>query len=616
MTGRKSYLFWSVVLGAALAVLAVSDKAQAWYDYQAGCGGPQNNGSYYTVSCFASTKNMSGGGNIDDTSSMTVPVPGDVAPGQINVVSYSARDTGYYYGPGFSLFVGWCGSGNTCTKNETIPVAASSSFGISLRRIGPGGYARADITFYMNKTGGSVSTGCSATPNPLQIQNGQAATTLSGYSSDPWGGLITQWAWDYGDGTTGQAPNQSLKLAQTKADQDQISPTQMGLTQLLGIESAQAGGIYIPPPLPPPSLSFWADPAALYSGQSTTLIWSAAPNSGGWLNLTSNFYPGTMPASGSYPVTPGMGTTYTITASETNWTFASGSTTQSITPMVYPAPNTHIYRSPGTYTVRVTAYSSSGNSGVGSCSVTVLPPPAPTVNLKVIGPAGGNSTDGPLTVPYQSRVTLSWTSTDSTSCTASGDWVGARGTSGAEQTTALATGSHTYSITCTNGTLSSSPDSVIVIVEPPPAPTVDLKVRTQIGSTSDGPLTVDFNYTVYLSWTTTNATSCLAAAGNTGWPGAKSLQESSGVTSGNLSATAIFTLTCTGLGGSKSDQVIVQVNPPPADFPRALFEGSFAAPRIDLNRQGELKIHFDANIQQNPPPGFTNIIPPTNLEGT
>ena len=89
-----------------------------------------------------------------------------------------------------------------------------------------------------------------------------------------------------------------------------------------------------------------------------------------------------------------------------------------------------------------------------------------------------------------------------------------------------------------------------------------------------------------------------------------------GEVTGNLTTTTIFSLTCTGLGGTTAATITIQVGAPPADFPRALFEGSFVAPRIELNRQGELKIHFDPQIQENPPPGFTDLTPPKHEEGT
>ncbi|MDD5145870.1 MAG: PKD domain-containing protein [Candidatus Pacebacteria bacterium] len=86
----------------------------------------------------------------------------------------------------------------------------------------------------------------------------------------------------------------------------------------------------------------------------------------------------------------------------------------------------------------------------GSCaSQTIIN--NPTVDLDA------NSSDGPITISYNTSATLSWTSTNSNSCQASGAWSGSRNTSGSESTGNL-TSSRTYTLTCTGqgGTVSDS----------------------------------------------------------------------------------------------------------------------------------------------------------------
>jgi uncharacterized repeat protein (TIGR01451 family) len=78
----------------------------------------------------------------------------------------------------------------------------------------------------------------------------------------------------------------------------------------------------------------------------------------------------------------------------------------------------------------------------------------PTVDIKA------NGSDGTVTIPYNSSANLTWTSTNATSCYASGDWSGTKGTSGSETTYNL-TYSKTYTITCT-GSGGSASDSVTV----------------------------------------------------------------------------------------------------------------------------------------------------------
>ncbi len=78
----------------------------------------------------------------------------------------------------------------------------------------------------------------------------------------------------------------------------------------------------------------------------------------------------------------------------------------------------------------------------------------PTVDIKA------NGSDGTITIPYNSSANLTWTSTNATSCYASTDWSGTKGTSGSETTYNL-TYSKTYTITCT-GSGGSASDSVTV----------------------------------------------------------------------------------------------------------------------------------------------------------
>ena len=115
------------------------------------------------------------------------------------------------------------------------------------------------------------------------------------------------------------------------------------------------------------------------------------------------------------------------------------------------------------------------NAPYTSTVVVNVPPNAPTVNLQV------NGTSGPYTMPSSDggTATLSWTSQNVTSCTASdtptsSDWTGSRATSGAGSTITLPanTGTsdqtYTYNLTCTHSSTPYS-SSVNVIV---PAPVV------------------------------------------------------------------------------------------------------------------------------------------------
>jgi len=80
-----------------------------------------------------------------------------------------------------------------------------------------------------------------------------------------------------------------------------------------------------------------------------------------------------------------------------------------------------------------------GASAVRTVTVTVSnTPPAPTVTLAAT----------PATVASGAAAQLSWTSTNATSCTASGGWTGAKSTSGNQSTGNLAA-TTTFTLTCT-----------------------------------------------------------------------------------------------------------------------------------------------------------------------
>ena len=189
--------------------------------------------------------------------------------------------------------------------------------------------------------------------------------------------------------------------------------------------------------------------------------------------------------------------------------------------------------------------------------------PLPTVDLKA------NNSNGPITIPYNTAATLSWTSTNATSCSASGNWSGAKALSGSQSTGNL-TSNKTYTITCT-GSGGTATDSVIVNVQAASPPTVDLKANN-----SNGPITIPYNTVATLSWTSTNATSCYATAD---WSGSKALSGSQ--STGNLTSNKTYTITCTGSGGSATDSVSVNVqaaSPPTVDLKINGFDGTITVP--------------------------------------
>ena len=94
-----------------------------------------------------------------------------------------------------------------------------------------------------------------------------------------------------------------------------------------------------------------------------------------------------------------------------------------------------------------------GDSASQSATVTVTSDPqAPTVSLSA----------SPVTVPSGSPATLTWSSTNATSCTASGGWSGSRPLSGSQATGNLAA-TTTYTLACTGSGGSASQSTTVTV---------------------------------------------------------------------------------------------------------------------------------------------------------
>jgi hypothetical protein len=148
-------------------------------------------------------------------------------------------------------------------------------------------------------------------------------------------------------------------------------------------------------------------------------------------------------------------------------------------------------------------------------------PPAPTATLTAAKTAVNHGED----------TTLTWSSTNATSCTASGGWSGSLAASGSQSTGAL-TAAADFTLTCTGAGGTSQPATTTVHM----IPTATL---------SADPTSVAPGTTSTLTWSSTDATACTASGG---WTGA--LATSGTQASAALSADTTFSLTCSGDGGS------------------------------------------------------------------
>jgi hypothetical protein len=178
-------------------------------------------------------------------------------------------------------------------------------------------------------------------------------------------------------------------------------------------------------------------------------------------------------------------------------------------------------------------------------------PPPPTVAISV----------APTTIVLGQSAKLTWSSTNSTTCTASGTWSGTEAGSGSIQVTPTSTGSLPYTLTCinastiTNTSTSTAITSTLTVNAVPPMITVTV---------TPGAITVGQSAT--LTWSSTNASSCIA---DSAWSGTQA-------TSGTLTldpTTAggfAYSLTCTGAGGTGNGAAALIVSPtqsPPGNPP-------------------------------------------------
>jgi hypothetical protein len=170
------------------------------------------------------------------------------------------------------------------------------------------------------------------------------------------------------------------------------------------------------------SVSLSASSSTVTSGGSSTLSWSSS-------NTTS--------------------CTASNTASNSVWTGAKTAAASTSTQTLSNLTVT------GTYTLTCT-----GNGGSASQSVTIT-------TSSVINPTTVSLYARPPTVLSGEASTLTWSSSNATSCNASGAWSGSKATSGSQSTGALST-SQTYTLTCTGTSGTVSQSTIVTVGVPPP----------------------------------------------------------------------------------------------------------------------------------------------------
>ncbi len=264
--------------------------------------------------------------------------------------------------------------------------------------------------------------------------------------------------------------------------------------------------------------------SSLTVGQSATLSWtptatnsgSACTAGGSWSGAKSSTPGTTYTASTGALNTPGT-YTYTLYCSGA---LSTNSATQSVTVTVTGTPDFTFTCSPSTQTI------SAGGSASFNISTT--------------------SQNG-----YSSAVTFSHSFSPNTgtlpTVTYGNNGAVPSATTYVNVWTGLYTTPGTYTITFTGTGGGKSHSCNVTFIVNTVAPTADIKANS-----SDGPINVSYNTAATISWTSTAATSCtvspLSASGTSG-----------SQSSGSLTVSTTYTLTCNGPGGSATDTVTVNV---------------------------------------------------------
>ncbi len=206
------------------------------------------------------------------------------------------------------------------------------------------------------------------------------------------------------------------------------------------------------------SVNLNANPSNIDSGEGSNLSWdsnNADSCSASWTNSTAT--------SGNRMVYPTSTRTYSITCYGTDGEQANDSVT------VYVNQNNDICRDHNA-------------TNYGDSSPCRYQQDRPTVNIYA----------NPTTTSYRGSSTITWNSTDATSCSAyggSGNWSGYKNTSGSYFANNLTLTSRTYTITCNNN-YGTATDSVTVytnqpVYNPTPRPVIPLSSVVLINSSVD-----------------------------------------------------------------------------------------------------------------------------------
>ena len=147
--------------------------------------------------------------------------------------------------------------------------------------------------------------------------------------------------------------------------------------------------------------------------------------------------------------------------------------------------------------------------------------------------------------------TLRWTTSGNpTSCVASNGWSGSKNVSGGSQSTGTLTSTRTFRIDCSNSAGSDFDTVTVTVGNQTQLPSVDI---------SASPMNINAGSSSTISWTSQNATLCVANTPN--FPGGSSQATSGSFNSGDLQNNTTYRITCYNAAEqSDDDSVTVTVN--------------------------------------------------------
>jgi hypothetical protein len=316
----------------------------------------------------------------------------------------------------------------------------------------------------------------------------------------------------------------------------------LGLAALGSLAAVGSGSARAASPYAPSIIAFSSTPGTMSSGHTAVLFWKTTnathcTASGGWSGGVST---GGTRSVGPLTKTTQFGLTCTGPMGS-----ASHSTTVTVTgtPSAAPAPTVTISASPSSVTsgrsstltwssTNATACSAagawSGTKAVSGSQGTAALSADASYQLTCTG-AGGSATHtatvsvtnaaptvnlaaSPSTVQTGANTTLTWSSTNATSCTASGGWLGSRATSGSSTTGALNT-TTIYALACT-GAGGTANKTATVTVGAVSNGTATLSWKAPTTNTDGTPVTPLSGYTIYYG-TSPSALSHSISAGAT-----------------------------------------------------------------------------------------------------